>query len=186
MALVDVFARDTVANGTMYPAGAKVPGEVYEPRQLRLRRENGTVVSVDDTDREYPEPREPEARAEVPVASSAAIEQAENAVEDLRARLAAASAELEGLQSRTARARIAIESGQPAPDPAEPRYEDPSPLDAEPEDPPTAEREGPHVASGVGTRAGTEPAMDAGGLGQVGAVPPRNENAPAPLPEHLR
>ncbi len=138
MPLVHVFTRKTLAHGREYPPGAKVPSDCFSARTLMARLSAGIIFSVEDVGQDFPESREPVAPPQEARASRVAVDLAEEAVEDLKTRLAAATAELEDLYRRSARSGKTAQgapSAQETPDETGSVFTDKSPLDATKDEP---------------------------------------------------
>lgn len=140
MPLVHVFTRKTLAHGREYPPGAKVPSDCFSARTLMARLSAGIIFSVEDVGQDFPESREPDAPPQEARASRVAVDFAEEAVKDLKERLAAATAELEDLYRRSARGSqnilvAAAPSAQDTPDETGSAFSDESPLDAAKDEP---------------------------------------------------
>ncbi len=181
MPLVHVFSRKTLAHGREYPAGAKVPSDCFSARTLMTRLSAGIIFSVEDVGQDFPESREPVAPPQEARASRVAIDYAEEAVEDLKTRLAAATAELEDLYRRSARGNqnvpvAAAPSAQETPDETGSAFTDESPLDATQDEPNLPSLPG---LSGDARFAHKTPAP-------AEADNDEDNKVPANLPEHLR
>lgn len=188
MPLVDVFARQTLIFGQMYPAGAKVPADVWRARTLAVRRSSGVVHSVEDHGQDFPEPFDPPTPPAEPVASRVAVELAEAAVADLRERLSAATTELERLQSRT----IRVERGE-SEDVVGDGVVVRSPLDDDDDEDDLAEQRAAasrsrthRILGGVGTHAGDTVEVPLPADIVVGTPRSAKPAPQGPLPEHLR
>jgi hypothetical protein len=138
MPLVHVFTRTTLAHGREYPAGAKVPSDCFSARTLMSRLSAGIIYTTEDVGQDFPESREPVAPPVEARASRVALEIAEEAVTDLKTRLAAATAELEDLYRRSARGSkgaLVAPSAQETPDESGAAFTDESPLDVAKDEP---------------------------------------------------
>ncbi len=103
MPLADVFTREVLAGGRLFPAGAKVPADVYSYRQLRLRRDSGLIVSQDDTGQEFPQPSAPLVRSlTAPLVPFSQVAEQRARVADLQIMLADAGRELETMEANAA------------------------------------------------------------------------------------
>ncbi len=181
MPLVHVFTRKTLANGREYPAGAKVPADCFSARTLMARLSAGIIFSVEDVGQDFPESREPVAPPQEARASRVAVDYAEEVVNDLKERLAAATAELEDLHRRSARGSqnvlvAAGPSAQDTPDETGSAFSDESPLDATKDEPNLPGMSGPSPDARF-THRTPAPAE---------ANNDEENKVPANLPAHLR